>query len=56
MGRAVKQRALVVVCVALAACAGVLGLRKNQPEAFPHRKHVLSGIACTKCHVDIDNR
>ena len=48
-----KKRALVIACVALAACAGVLGLRKNRPEAFPHRKHVLSGIACTKCHVDI---
>jgi hypothetical protein len=45
---------LALVVVALAACAGVLGLRKQEPAAFPHRKHVLSGVACTKCHVDVD--
>lgn len=50
-----KQRiALVIVVVGLAACAGVLGLRQREPTAFPHRKHVLNGVACTKCHAGVE--
>jgi len=43
-----------VLVITLAACAGVLGLRQSGPQPFPHRKHVLTGVACTKCHVDVD--
>jgi hypothetical protein len=51
-----KRRLLVVVALAgLAACAGVLGLRAREPTAFPHRKHVLGGVACTLCHAGIEN-
>jgi hypothetical protein len=49
--RAVKRIALVC---ALAACAGVLGLRSHGPQPFPHRKHVLVGVACTTCHRGMD--
>lgn len=50
-----KQRILLaLVVVGLAACAGVLGLRQREPTAFPHRKHVLNGVACTKCHTGIE--
>jgi hypothetical protein len=46
---------LFALAVALAACAGVLGLRTSAgPQPFPHRKHVLTGVACTQCHVGID--
>jgi hypothetical protein len=49
------KRAAVIACIALAACAGVLGLAHDRgPRAFPHRKHVVAGITCTKCHVGID--
>ena len=44
----------VVGFVALAACAGVLGLRHSTPESFAHRKHVVAGVSCTRCHVGID--
>lgn len=47
-----KTVALAIV-VGLCACAGVLGLVRETPaRAFPHRAHVESGVACTKCHVD----
>jgi hypothetical protein len=50
-----KRRLLVLVAITvLAACAGVLGLRKREPAAFPHRKHLLNGVACTRCHTGID--
>ena len=42
-----------LLLVFLVACAGVLGF-KTKPTFFPHRKHVLAGVACTKCHVGID--
>jgi len=48
------RRVALVACIALAACAGVLGLRKRGPEAFPHRSHVVAGVACTRCHTGID--
>jgi hypothetical protein len=38
----------------VAACAGVLGLSHSGPQAFPHRKHALSGVPCTRCHVGVD--
>lgn len=53
------KRLALAITVALAACAGVLGLTASGPQHFPHRKHVLAGVPCTRCHVDIaadDNR
>jgi Cytochrome c7 and related cytochrome c len=49
----VRCRAIAVAGVLLAACAGVLGLRGDAPTPFPHRAHVLHGIACTTCHAGI---
>jgi hypothetical protein len=50
------RRALVVFAlVALAACAGVLGLRRSGPQPFPHRKHVLANVSCTDCHGKLDH-
>jgi len=46
VGRAVKW----LVIVALAACAGVLGLGPGEPQPFPHRRHALAGVTCTRCH------
>ncbi len=44
----------VIACLVLAACAGVLGLRRGAPESFPHRKHVVAGVSCTRCHTGIE--
>jgi len=52
-GRRWKAGAFLLGVVALAACAGILGLRKNGPQLFPHRKHVLAGVACTRCHANV---
>ncbi len=52
MGREVKRIALVIA-MALAACAGILGLSHDGPQAFPHRKHALAGVPCTRCHVGV---
>jgi predicted CXXCH cytochrome family protein len=41
-------------CIALAACAGVLGLRRTAPGSFPHRAHVVAGVSCTRCHTGLD--
>jgi cytochrome c7-like protein len=46
-----RQLALPVACVvALAACAGILGLKRDKIAVFPHRAHVIAGVACTSCH------
>jgi hypothetical protein len=47
------KRALVVASIS--ACAGILGLTPNGPQPFPHRKHAIVGIACTKCHANIND-
>lgn len=48
-----KRPALVLV-LGLAACAGVLGLRRDAAApGFPHRAHVIAGVACTTCHVGV---
>ncbi len=44
------KRLAIVACFALAACAGILGITHTTSTAFPHRKHVLAGVACTTCH------
>jgi hypothetical protein len=54
MRRAVVAAGLAA-CV-LAACAGVLGLRRGSSTgAFPHRTHVLGGVGCTTCHAEIES-
>ena len=50
----VLRLAAVVGLVALAACAGILGLRKPGRETFPHRAHVVAGVSCTRCHVGLE--
>ena len=45
-----RRLLFAIALLGFAACAGVLGLRKRAPEAFPHRAHVLKGVACTTCH------
>lgn len=58
MTRPTSRRGLgLVVAIALttAACAGILGLRKPvAPTVFPHRAHVVAGVACVTCHAGID--
>lgn len=47
------RRALITLaCLALAACAGILGFKKKSTE-FSHRTHVLVGASCTDCHTGI---
>jgi hypothetical protein len=54
MNRRRWTSSLVVAVVGLAACAGVLGLRRApEPKGFEHRAHVLKGIQCTECHTTI---
>jgi hypothetical protein len=58
VGRAVTVRPVaaacaLAACIALVACAGVLGLRRDAREAFPHRAHVLAGVTCTRCHAGL---
>lgn len=48
------KKLLLAALVFIAACASVLGF-KTTTDVFPHRKHVLAGVPCTKCHVDIAN-
>lgn len=42
--------AILAALVGLAACAGVLGLRRDGAAEFPHRAHVLAGVGCARCH------
>ncbi len=43
--------AFMLLSVLLAACAGVLGIRREPPShPFEHRAHVLKGINCVECH------
>lgn len=46
---------LALACLALAACAGVLGLTRSGPQAFPHRKHTVAGVTCTRCHTGLES-
>jgi hypothetical protein len=48
----IRLAATVALC-GLVACAGVLGLRRSGPQAFPHRSHVVKGVSCTTCHPDL---
>lgn len=45
---------LLMLVLALAACAGVLGLqRTSQSHPFEHRAHVTKGVNCVECHAGI---
>jgi hypothetical protein len=46
---------LLLGSVSLAACAGVLGLKKrDQSRPFEHYKHLSQGIGCLQCHQKIE--
>ena len=47
------KRWIVLACVGLAACAGILGYKQQTRDTFPHRAHVIRGISCTRCHADV---
>jgi ferredoxin len=48
-----KKLALVIAIAMIAACAGILGLRKAKQGMFPHRAHVIAGVSCTRCHANV---
>ena len=42
---------LLGLTLALAACAGLLGIRpRNSQHPFEHRAHALAGVTCVTCH------
>jgi hypothetical protein len=45
-----RWSAILLLALASAACAGVLGLRASPSHPFEHRAHVLKGINCVECH------
>ncbi|MGZ3421036.1 MAG: hypothetical protein ACXVEE_24390 [Polyangiales bacterium] len=46
--------ALLVMCIFLGACAGVLGLkRRDLGRPFEHRAHLVKGVNCLKCHAGV---
>jgi hypothetical protein len=47
------KRGVIALCVVLAACAGILGLKRPGTGHFPHRAHVVAGVSCTSCHPSI---
>lgn len=50
-----RALALALALAGVAACAGVLGLRRGPGEAaFPHRAHVLAGVSCVRCHASVE--
>jgi hypothetical protein len=49
-----RTRLLVAATLALAACAGLLGLRRPGGHAFEHRAHVTRGVSCLDCHRGVD--
>lgn len=55
MTRTWKRIVLVLLVIGVAAaCARVLGFQKAGSWAFPHRKHVVAGISCLRCHDGIE--
>ena len=53
-GRGIPQIVVLALCVFLASCAGILGIRPKSPErAFDHRAHSLRGVDCLTCHKGI---
>jgi predicted CXXCH cytochrome family protein len=50
----ISMTLVMILALALAACAGVLGLRPtSQSHPFEHRAHVDKGVSCVKCHAGI---
>ncbi len=47
--------ACAVALVVLVACAGVLGFRTTPTGLFPHRKHVVAGVSCLRCHTTMES-
>ncbi|MEP6864270.1 MAG: cytochrome c3 family protein [Deltaproteobacteria bacterium] len=47
------KRLAIALVVVISACAGILGFTPAGPKAFPHRKHVLAGVPCTRCHANV---
>jgi hypothetical protein len=44
----------LIASVVLAACAGVLGLkRRDMARPFEHRRHTTAGINCLECHAGV---
>lgn len=48
-----RHAAVLLVPFAVAACAGVLGIRSLPTRPFEHRAHVVGGVACTHCHTKV---
>jgi len=46
---------LLVLALALAACAGILGRRAEPARPFEHRKHAVAGVGCLECHAGVTN-
>ncbi|HRC58781.1 MAG TPA: hypothetical protein PKU97_22815, partial [Kofleriaceae bacterium] len=54
-GGLLHHRWMFPLLLGLAACASVLGLRRDSGNTpFPHRAHVLAGVSCVRCHRDIE--
>lgn len=51
----IRRIALGAVLCGLVACAGILGLTRSGPRAFPHRAHVIAGVSCTRCHAGVND-
>ena len=50
-----RMLALVLAFGSLIACASILGIRNPRAAPFPHRAHVIKGIACVQCHAAAAN-
>lgn len=50
---AIKLGGAAALLVGMAACAHLLGLGDRETR-FPHRAHVLEGISCVSCHVNME--
>jgi hypothetical protein len=48
-------RAIIISLMVVGACAGVLGFSRSGPQPFPHRRHALAGVTCTKCHTGLES-
>lgn len=55
MTRSLLRLVIVVACLGLAACAGLLGIKPKTVgmQPFVHRAHLLNGVSCLDCHSGI---